>query len=244
MKKIILILVSSIAFFSCTTNEEYKNSTSNSLKEITTNDGDQIVEMYTTEYIFDNEGKVVKEINTNLYYPEYNYTNTFEYDTQGRVIKEIRNNELISNVVWIGNNAKIFGSTIDLNNNNVATYNFSNGKVTSISSNGTILHKFNYDQNDNVISEVQADTVFVEYLDYDTTVNNPMQLIKSIGILRMHKKPYFKNFFQTKKNYPEVNDDYSTPIQYFQFERFVDSENRIIKIDNEENHYITKFEYN
>ena len=55
---------------------------------------------------------------------------------------------------------------------------------------------------------------------------------------------YFKNFFQTKKNYPQVYDDYSTPMQYFQFERFVNSENKIIKIDNNETHYISKFEYN
>jgi uncharacterized protein YcfL len=244
MKKIIIIIVVSIALFSCSSNDESNETSTSSFKRTITNKGDIINEMYITEYKFDSEGKVIKEINTNQFYPVYNSISTFKYDNQGRVIKEIRNNEVNTIVEWNGNVATLYGSSGNSgNSDNALSYIFSNNKVIETHFMGNI-HKFNYDANDNVISEVQADTVFVEYLDYDTTVANPMQLIKSIGVLRMHLNPYFKNFFQTKKNYPEVHDDYSTPMQYFQFERFVNSENKIIKIDNNETHYISKFEYN
>lgn len=242
MKKIILILISCLAIVSCTSNDENNIIYTSSLKEIITESSEENI-IQTKEYFFDSDGKVLKEVLKSSSFPQYNSVCIFKYDKQGRVIKEIRNNELITNVIWNGNVATLYGNPIDLSANNALSYTFLNDKVIESQFMGK-SHKFNYDENDNVISEIQADTIFVEYLDYDTTVINPKHLIKSIGVLRMHEKPYFKNFFQVKKNYPEVHDDYSTPMQYFQFERFVDSENRIIKIDNEENHYISKFEYN
>ena len=242
MKKLILSIITFIVIISCSSNDGNNTTSTSTLKEIVTDSSEENI-IHTKEYFFDSDGKVLKEVFNSIIFPQYNSTSTFEYDNQGRVIKEIRNNELIINVVWSGNVATLYGNPIDLSVNNALSYTFLNDKVIESHFMGDI-HKFNYDENDNVISEVQADTVFVEYLDYDTTVTNPMHLIKSIGVLRMHSNPYFKNFFQTKKVYPYQDDDYSTPIQYFQFEKFVDSENRIIKIDNEENHYISRFEYN
>ena len=240
MKKIIVILISSIAYLSCSSNDGNSVTSTSSLKQIITNNGDIINETYTIEYKFDNDGKVIKEINTNQFFPQYNSISTFEYDNQGRVIKETRNNEVGTIVVWNENVATIYSTS-----GNAINYTFSNDKVTEINYTGNgNIHKFNYDENDNVISEVQADTVFVEYLDYDTTVTNPMHLIKSIGVLRMHSNPYFKNFFQTKKVYPYQDDDFNFPLSYFQFQKTVNSENKIIKIDNNENYYISRFEYN
>lgn len=240
MKKIVLILITIFAVSSCSTADENNITSSSSLKVITTNTLEENI-LETREYFFNNVGNVVKEIFTSTTNPEYNSTSTFEFDTLGRVIKETRNNEIITTVVWNGSIA-----TLQENNNNLnpnISYTLLNEKVIESNFMGNI-HKYNYDINDNIISEVQADTIFVEYLDYETTFINPMYLIKSIGVLRMSSNPYFKNFYQTKKLYPIQGDDYILPLRYFQFQKTVDNNSKIIKITNNENFYTSKFEYN
>lgn len=240
MKKIILILISFVVLTSCSSNDEIDATSTSSLKHIVTNNGETIYLKYTKEYIFDSEGKVIKEISIDSFNPENKSTSTFEYDNQGRVIKEVRNDELYHSVVWDGNFAHLHEHQSNINmhftflNDKLIEYNYENGND----------YKLNYDLNDNVISEMQADTVFVEYLDYDTTVTNPMHLIKSIGILRMDSKPYFKNFYHTKKAYPFLDYDYYYPLSYYSYQSTVNSENKITQITNNDNYYISNFEYN
>jgi uncharacterized protein YcfL len=243
MKKIILLLTS-IILFGCSSNEEETAISASSLKVIVTNKGDIINEMSSTEYKFDSEGKVVKEIIRNKFNPQYNSISTFEYDSSGRVIKEFRNNVNVVNVVWDGNEAVLKSGVLNSENStNTLGYKFLNNRVIESEFMGNI-QKFNYDNNDNVISEEYNGEVFVEYLDYDTTILNPMTLIKSIGVLRMYSNPYFKNFYQTKRAYPYDTDDFSIPLTYYNYQKIVNAENKIIKITNDETHYITKFEYN
>ena len=240
MKKIILLLITLVVFSSCTSDNENNITSSSSLKIIITNTSEENT-LQTLEYFFNTEGKVIKETFINTTNPEYNSVSTFQYDNLGRVSKEIRNNEIVTTVVWNGSTATLLGN--NTNGNPSISYTFLNEKVIESNFMGTI-HKYNYDGNDNVISEEQADSVFVEYLNYDTTLLNPMYLIKSIGVLRMSSNPYFKNFYQTKKAYPYQGDDYFFPLTYFQFQKTVSNDNKIIKITNNENFYTSKFEYN
>ena len=239
MKKFILPLICFL-FLACTSDKETNATTENfTFKHIVTEKNSEESIVYTQEFIMDNDGKVVQEKFQSMLYPNQSSTSTFEYDNEGRVLKEIRNKKVVYTVVW---NVDV-ATVKDIDTNLIFTCIFQNGKLMQYSSTGN-NYKFNYDQNNNVISEENNGDVFVEFLDYDTTVLNPMYLIKSIGILRMASNPYFKNFYQTKKAYPFEDIDFSVPLTYYTYQKMVGVDNRITKITNNENTYTSKFEYN
>jgi YD repeat-containing protein len=239
MKKLIIIIYITVFSVSCSSENENVISTNFTLKHIVTEKSSEESIVYTQEYIMDNDGKVVQEKFQSMLYPNQSSTSTFEYDNEGKVVKEVRNKKLVYSVVWNDNIATVK----DLDANLTFTCIFQNGKLLQYSLTGN-SYKFNYDQNDNVISQENNGEIFVEFLNYDTSVSNPMYLIKSIGILRMASNPYFKNFFQTKKAYPFEDIDFSVPLTYYTYQKMVGVDNRITKITNNENTYTSKFEYN
>ena len=248
MKKV-LISLSFILLISCNKNEEFiqiENQTSiNSLKYIVAEDVSNFNDLYSQEYTFDINGKVLSETFINNTNQQYNYTSTFEYNNQGKLITEIRNGQTFRIITWNGNIAELYNnqnqkiSEFIFSNENLIEYN--SGYITGNIEN----HKYNYDVNNNVASEEKQNNVFVEYLNYNTSLTNPMNLIKSIGILRLDYKPYFKNFFETEKAYPYNGTDYIFPLTYYGYQKTVDANNRINSItDDKTLIYKVKFEYN
>ena len=248
MKKI-LILFSSILLFNCSKDEEIIQKTNqvsiNSLKYIVAEDYSSFNDLYSQEYTFDTDGKVLTETFTNNLNPQFNYISTFEYNNQGKLIVEKKNNQIFRIITWNGNFAELFNSQ----NQKIADYTFNNDVLAEYNwgyLGGNVLnYKYNYDSNNNVISEEKQNEIFVEYLNYNINITNPMNLIKSIGILRLDYKPYFKNFFETEKAYPYNGTDYIFLLTYYGYQKTLDSNNRINTItDDKTLIYKQKFEYN
>ncbi len=248
MRKI-LILFSLVLLTNCSKNDDIVQNSSpivaSSMKYTVSEDYGNFNDIYSQQYTFDNDGKVISETYTNFFNPQFNYTSTFEYNSQGRIIKEIKNGQLFSAVIWNGNIAELYNNLNQkitefiFNNEQLIEYNY--GFVSGNLQN----HKYNYDTNGNVISEEHQNEVYVEYLNYNTNLSNPLNLIKSIGILRLSYNPYFKNFFETEKAYPYDGGDYITPLTYYGYQNVIDLSNRIISTtDDKTLIYKSKFEYN
>jgi len=102
----------------------------------------------------------------------------------------------------------------------------------------------NYDSNQNIASIENETEIYVEYLNYDLSKRNPLNLIESIGILRIDYKPHFKNIFRTEKVYPFEGDDYSQPLTFYEYSYEFNSENRVYQIEDEKTViYTQQFEY-
>lgn len=203
-------------------------------------DSNEIV--FTQEYIFDEDGKVVSEKFTNYYEPQHTSFNTFEYNEKGQVIKEIRDGQVYLNIVWTNDFAEVF----NMQGQKIAEFNFDGERLidykTEVNTDNVRIRKLNY-SNQNVISMANETEVLVEYLDYDLTKRNPLNLIKSIGILRIDYKPYFKNIFETEKVYPFAGDDFNFPLTYFDYNYTFDAQNRVYQIEDGSSIYIQEFTY-
>ncbi len=248
MKKT-LILFSFILLISCNKDEDVsKNNkpfTVSSMKYTLTEDYQNHKKIHSQEYTFDSDGKVLSETFTNYLNPQYNYKSTFEYNDQGKLVKEIKNGQLFSYINWNGNVGELYNesnqkiSDFKFNDGNLIEYN--NGYITGDMRN----YKYNYDTNGNIVSIQNQNEIFVEYLKYDKNVINPMYLIRSIGVLRLDYKPYFKNFFAVEKAYPYQASDYSQGLTYYDYKNTLDSNNRIITLtDTKSLIYKSNFEYN
>lgn len=242
MKNLILF-ISAILLFGCSndeTNQVILPLAASTFKVILTDNTVEMNTIYTLEYGLDSDGKVLFEINNFTIEPQYNSISIFKYDNQGRVTKELRNNKVYKSVIWNENVANLY----DNENHKIADFTFSNNNLMEYRYEDGNHYKFNYDSNDNVISIEKENAVYVEYLDYDITLSNPMSKIKSIGILRLDSDPYFKNFFETKKAYPYDGGDIFVPLTYYHYQKTVNTVNKIISVTNDENNYITNFDYN
>lgn len=200
--------------------------------------------VYTQEYTFDDQGRVISEKYTNFYNSQYSYYSTFKYNENGQVTKEIRDGQTQFDIIWTNDLAEVFNSQ----NQKISEFAFINGKLieykTEINSSNVRTRKLNYDTNENIISIENETEVFVEYLEYDSSKLNPLNLIKSIGILRIDYKPYFKNIFQIEKAYPFEGDDYSFPLTYYDYNYVFDDENRVFQIEDEKTLiYTQEFSY-
>ncbi|QOG04433.1 hypothetical protein [Flavobacterium sp. MDT1-60] len=242
-----LILFSFILLISCNNDEEVVENAIqvSAMKYTVAEDVESFDTIYSQEYTFDSDGKVLSETFTNYLNPQFNYKSTFEYNNQGKLIKEIRNGQIFCYINWNGNVAELYNesnqkiSDFKFNNENLIEYNdgYINGNIKN--------HKYNYDTNGNVVSIENQNEVFVEYLNYNKSIANPMNLIKSIGVLRLDYKPYFKNFFAIEKAYPYEETDYTFPLTHYGYQNTLDSNNRIITLTNNRNLiYKETFEYN
>lgn len=243
-----LILFSLILLISCNNDEKIVANAGHvsTMKYTAAEDVESFDTIYTQEYAFDNDGKVVSETFTNYLNPQFNYKSTFEYNDQGKVIKEIRNGQIYRHLNWNGNVAVLYNesnqkiSDFKFNDNeNLIEYNdgYINGYIKNF--------KYNYNTSGNIVSVENQNKVFAEYLNYNTRITNPMYLIKSIGILRLDYKPYFKNFFAVEKAYPYEGTDFTFPLTYYNYQNTLDSNNRISTLkDNKSLIYKSSFEYN
>lgn len=248
MKRIILLI--SCAFLIQACNKDDNSEPINNLENVTylkytlkqSNEPNNPV--YIQEYSFNVEGKVTTENTTNFYFPQYSKLSTFEYNDRGQVIKEIRDDITYSTVTWTNNIAEVF----NIQNQKIAEFKFDGERLkeyrTEFNSSDIRLRKLNYDSNNNIISIENEEGIYVEFLDYELTKRNPLNLIHSIGILRIDYKPFFKNIFGVEKVYPFEADDYSTALSYYEYSYEFDSENRVYQIKNENNLiYTSEFEY-
>ena len=196
--------------------------------------------LYRQAYYIDN-GRVITEKYTNYNNPEYNYISTFEYDNNGRVIKEVRDNQIFTKISWVNNDATVFNK----NNVLIGEYQFNNSmQLISYKNDGQIRY-LNYDSSGNVVSVATKDGIYVEYLDYDTSKTNPLNLINSITILRIDYSPHFKNVFKTEKAYPYKGDDFSVPLSFYKYSWTLNSKGLIETMTDEKTLiYTSKFEYN
>lgn len=200
--------------------------------------------VYTQEYTIDEQGKVISENYTNFNNPQYSYSSIFEYNDKGQVTKEIREGQTYFNIVWTNNFAEVF----NIQDQKIAEFNFHEEKLidykTEFNTSNVRTRKLNYDSNQNVISIENEEGIYVEFLDYELTKRNPLNLIQSIGILRIDYKPFFKNIFETEKVYPFEGDDYSQPLIYYEYSYEFDSKNRVYQIEDEKSAiYTSEFDY-
>lgn len=195
--------------------------------------------IYSQEYVFEG-GKVVSEKFINGNQPAFNGFTEFQYDENGRVVKEINNGELLKRIVWRNNVAQVYNKNSSL----IATFRFKNSKLVEYERSGEGFRKLNYDSNSNVVSMENSNGVFVEFLNYDTAVENPFHLLNSIDILRIDYKPHFKNIFSIEKAYPYRGDDYNFPLTYYDYTYTFNTEGRVKTIEDEKTLiYISEFSY-
>ena len=237
MKKIILSLVCVLSIIACTSDENLEpiNNLENvanlkyNLKE--RNEPNNLV--YTQEYTFDEQGKVISENYTNFYYPQHSHFSTFEYNDKGQVTKEIRDGQTYFNIVWTNDFAEVFNNQ----DQKISEFTFVGEKLTEykteFNSSNIRTRKLNYDKDQNVASIENETEIFVEFLEYNLSKRNPLNLIKSIGILRIDYKPFFKNIFGIEKAYPFEGDDYSFPLTFYDYHYKFDTENRIYQIEDD-----------
>jgi hypothetical protein len=204
------------------------------------NDFEIFSTIHSSEYSFDANGNVLAEKYISNDNPEQSFFSTFQYDANGRILSETRNNHIVSQVIWNGNTAIVYNNS----NNYPITFVFMNGNLSEVNSTNSESHRINYDVNNNIISEERNNEVFVEYLNYNLTVPNPTNVLKSIAILRYNSRAFSNNIFETKKAYPYEDDDFSIPLTYYQFQYTLDEDNRVTTItDDETSIYKTYFEY-
>lgn len=246
MKKLTLIILGFL-IFGCSSEDGSQTSTKDNINSLKytlklKNEPSEII--FIQEYSFDEQGKVISENYTNINNPQYSHLSTFEYDENGRVIKEIREGEVFFNVVWTNNLAEVYNKL----NQKISEFNFSEETLTDYKvgfyNNNIRTKNLNYDTNQNIVSIENETEIYVEYLNYDLSKRNPLNLIESIGMLRIDYKPYFKNIFETEKVYPFEGDDYSQPLTFYDYSYEFDSENRVYQIENEKSLiYTEQFEY-
>ena len=204
------------------------------------NDFEIFSTIHSSEYSFDADGNVLAEKYISNDNPEQSFFSTFQYDANGRILSETRNNHIVSQVIWNGNTAIVYNNS----NNYPITFVFINGNLSEVTSTNSDSYRINYDVNNNIISEERNNEVFVEYLNYNLTVPNPTNVLKSIAILRYNSRAFSNNTFETKKAYPYEGDDFSIPLTYYQFQYTLDEDNRVTAItDDETSIYKTYFEY-
>jgi len=67
--------------------------------------------------------------------------------------------------------------------------------------------------------------------------------MKSIGILIIDAKPFFKNIFNTEMIYPYQGDDFSQPLSFRNYYYELNNENRVIQATKDGSAYVTEFIY-
>lgn len=168
----------------------------------------------------------------------------FDYDNQGRIIKQTTNGVVTRTVNWTNEKAEVYNSE----NQKMSEFIFSGDKLMESRTEficGKIRYlKYNYDSNGNIkLIEDESGPKF-EYLDYDTNSLYPLYLTRSMGILRMQNRPFFKNNFAVEKIYPFNGDDFFFPLTLYDFTYTYYTDNKLKSINDENSIYTRKFSYN
>lgn len=199
----------------------------------------------TTEYIIE-DNKVVSAryfLNNN---PEEVHLSTFHYNQNGKIEKVFNNGELNRKVVWLDNMAKVYTADDEL----VSEFEFNTDRqiirYKTFGPNESIfIRKYNYSPNGNVVSMEDEEGVVAEFLDYEIDLRNPFYLLNSIAVLNIHKRPHFKNMFRTEKFYPFEGDDFSVPLQFYDYHWTLNGDGMVETIEDEKSViYTREFQYN
>ncbi len=250
-----LFYLSFILLFSCNNDDDdiyancdevtfdYTPFTSYLKESIRYDINDEVI--YTVEYFFDNDGKVISSNYVSYLYPEQSNSVDYVYDELGRVVTAYINDELSREIKWSKNIAEVFNNQ----NQKLAELTFCNNRLIEVKTgylqNYIRYKKYNYDTNDNIISVEDESEIFVEYLDYNTNKTNPYYLLKSIGVLIDWRNTLFsKNIFTIEKVYPYDGGDYYFPLTFYDYEYVFDTEGRVYELEDERTAiYVVRFEY-
>lgn len=245
MKKSVLLLVLFFLTLACSDDEDVivNQFQTDFLKYTVTHKNNPIHKVYTQEYTFEGN-KVISENYTNFLFPEHSSFNAFYYDNNNRVVREMRNGNLYQRVEWNNNIASVY----DSENNLKGEFKFTNSRLEyyllRYEFNDNRYRKINYNNNGNVKSIEDENKILVEFLNYDTSVFNPLNLINSITILRIDYKPHFTNLFRVEKVHPYQGDDYSQSLQFYNYEWVLNSVHLVESIEDERSAiYTSIFEY-
>lgn len=243
MYKITLLTLIAISFLGCQKEDNVINENENQNSDynfiyILTHKSNPHDTIYKQEYLIV-DGRVLTEKYTNYNNPEHNHISTFEYDDNGKILREIRKDKVFKQVVWNNNSAKVYNVIDKL----IGEFNFNN-QMMLMNYNRNGLRFLNYDLKGNIKAEATKAGTFVEYLDYDYSLINPLSRINSIAILRIDYKPHFKNVFKTQKEYPYEGDDYSVALSFYDYSWTLNFNGLIETVTNEKTMiYMEKFEY-
>ncbi|WP_223033884.1 hypothetical protein [Hanstruepera marina] len=248
MKKVIFLLLT-LTLYSCNNDDDSNTGNSIHYMKIEYKNEQTNYITYYYEFYFDSEGKV-----TSFHFsgldpandPDNSFVSTYEYNNEGKVIKEITDGQLYQSVNWTNNIAEVYNH---LNQKTDEFIFFDDGTIERHYglniSNGNITRKYYYDSNQN-ITHLENDTERIqEYWNYDLNKQNPVNLLKSIGIFRMWQHPYTKNIFYSRKEFPIDEEDHTIPLKIHEYEYTFDSENRVrtMKITNDIYNSIQEFTY-
>lgn len=200
--------------------------------------------IYSKEYNIDSENKVLSEKFTRVDKPEFNHLSVFKYNSNGKLINEIRQGKIYKTIVWENNLATVY----DNENNKNDEFLFDNDRLkeyrTGYQNESILVRKFNYNDENNVISKETESRIFSEYFEYDLTKSNPYHKLLSIGILNPYLELWSNNIFNVQKIYHEAGDDYGASIKYYNYYYDFDSQGRVIKEkDDLSAIYIVEFKY-
>jgi len=122
--------------------------------------------------------------------------------------------------------------------------NLIESKTEYTSNSGNISYlKYNYDSNGNITIIEDESGPKYEYLDYDTSTQYPLYATRSMGILRMQNRPFFKNNFAAEKIYPFSGDDFFSSELIYDYTYTYYSDGKVKSIDNPNSIYISQFSY-
>lgn len=202
----------------------------------------------TVDFYFDRSGKVVKSIYTDPDDPQNSSVSFYEYDVNGRLIKEIKDNVVYMSVVWHNDGDNVIAEVFNVNGEKIYEYIYLNDLLMEsrygYHNNHIQCRKYHYDANQNIISFDNGRGGFVRFSDYDTNVFNPYSLLKSIGMLSVQARPYYKNIYRVKTISAFQGDDYYQPETSYNYHYTIDAHNRVVeKSDDLTLIYVDKFEY-
>ena len=211
------------------------------VKESTIGDKEVISE---AKYIIDNCGKVHSENFHNPDYIDESYDSDFRYDKEGRVIKEFRNNIIYRYVQWIDNRAKVY----DRLGNKINEFVFENDKIiqfiSSYPNSNTVTYTLEYDNSGNLMSiEDNILKVPYEYLDFSDEIENPFYLLNSISVLRFDLRPFMRFIHGVEKRNEHIILDVYYSTKKFDISYQLDTEDRVIGLQNTKFFRVNSFKY-
>ncbi len=137
--------------------------------------------IHEKKYGFDEAGRTIWSSYNNVNNPEHSYTSEYEYDLEGRLIREIRDGLEFMRVEWNGPLVEVFNKNQDkifeyqLNDQGLPV-----SKQRGMQNGHRIEETYEYDSEMNLITVLTGGEETRGYRAYDTDILNPLYKLKSI----------------------------------------------------------------
>lgn len=198
---------------------------------------------FVTQFIIDSCGKVTQEIHEDYFDDNASYESEFKYNADGKVIKEIRNG-LYRYVEWLDNQANVYDKECNKRGEFIFENDLLVRHKSISINNQEYNSTLKYDNMGNLIS-ITDDQINIpyEYLDFNTDIENPFHLLNSINILRFELKTFMRFRHETEKRNEQVIEHVTYPLAFYDLTYELDSIDRVIKIDNQKYFHTEIFSY-